>query len=104
MATLILEKFQGSLGLKEGSIPWRLMRFYGGPTEEYTVIIKDGVASPFPGVRNPTMDQVNEADAGSGYNGRAVFRGGYIWDEITESEGTILQLAGYTVEGLEPNT
>ncbi len=105
MATLIMEQFQGALGLKEGTIPWRLMRFYGGPTQEYSVLIEGGVASTFPGIRNPTMGQINAADVGSGYAGHAAFMGGYLWREITHDEQVILEAAGYTVEPpLEQNT
>ncbi len=99
MATLILEELQTRLNLEEGSVAWRLHRFYGGPTSEYSVFITGGVATPFPGSRGYTMAQVNAADEGSGYGGRAAFIGGYLWGELTGSEESILEAAGYTIEG-----
>lgn len=97
MATLELEQYQGHLNMERGSLAWRLHRFYGGPVKEYSVFIEGGVATTFPGRIGYTMADVNSADAGSGYGGRAAFVGGFVWDEITAGEQTILEAAGYTV-------
>lgn len=95
--TLTLEGYQGPLNLRPGSSAWRLHRFYGGNPKEYSVFIVDGVATTYPGRAGYSTDDVEAADAGSGLDGKAVFIGGYVWDEITESEEIILTAAGYTV-------
>ena len=97
MATLTLEQYQGPLNMQRGSLAWRLHRFYGGSPKEYSVFIEGGVATTFPGKTGYTMADVEAADAGSGYDGKAAFIGGFVWDEITAGEQTILEAAGYTV-------
>ena len=97
MATLTLVGYQGPLNMERGSLAWRLHRFYGGGQKEYSVFIEGGVATTYPGKAGYTMADVNSADAGSGYGGRAAFVGGFIWDEITAGEQTILEAAGYTL-------
>ncbi len=94
---LTMEEYQAPLNLERGSIPWRLHRFYGGNPKEYSVFIVGGVATPLPGKVGYTIADVEAADVGSGYNGRAAFIGGYVWDEITEAEKAILEAAGYTI-------
>lgn len=97
MATLELETYSGHIGVERNTPAWRLYRFFDGPTKVYSVFIEGGVATTFPGRAGYTMADVNAADVGSGYNGRAAFIGGFIWDEITAGEQTILEAAGYTV-------
>ncbi len=99
--TLVLEEYQDHLNVPRGHPSYRLLRFYGGVMTEYSVIITGGVASTFPGIRNPTTTQVKGADiGGSGENGRSAFIGGHLYeDDLTDAEETILEDAGYTVEG-----
>ncbi len=59
------------------------------------MFITGGVATPFPGRVGYTMADVEAADAGSGYDGKAAFIGGYIWDELTSGEAAVLNAAGY---------
>lgn len=73
-----------------------LWRFYGGFAAGYSVLITSGAASTYPGTIAPGMDDVNAADAGSGYGSRAAFIGGRTY-AVTSSEKTILEAAGYTV-------
>jgi hypothetical protein len=72
-----------------------LWRYFDGVPTEYVVIITSGVASPAPGRTSPSVDDINDADSGSGEQGLAVFRGGRLY-EITGAENVILTTAGYT--------
>ena len=63
---------------------------------EYSVLITGGAATPFPGKKGVTTDEINAADVGSGMGGRAAFVGGRKYN-VTSSEQTILENAGYTV-------
>jgi hypothetical protein len=73
---------------------WRY--FADGIATQRVVIITSGVANASPGYATATVDQFNNADAGSGENGLAVFRGGVTYT-VTAGEDTILTAAGYTV-------
>ena len=72
-----------------------LMRWFSFPVG-YTVIITGGVATPYPGVAVPRSSTMEAADAGSGDNGKAVFRNGVSYT-VTDAERTALRAAGYTV-------
>jgi hypothetical protein len=72
---------------------WRY--FTDGIPREYVVIITSGVANASPGYATPSVAQFNNADSGSGENGKAIFRGTNTYT-ITAGEDTILQAAGYT--------
>lgn len=76
-----------------------MWRHYGSPIPVgYTVLITSGVASTYPGLVSPSTDQIAAADAGSGEEGLAYFRGGIEYT-ITSAEDAILTSAGYTVKG-----
>lgn len=78
---------------------YSLWRHYGTPIQVgYNVLITGGTATPSPGVVGPTAGQVAAADAGSGENGKAWFRGGCTYD-VSSAEETILTNAGYEVGG-----
>lgn len=78
---------------------WSLWRWYE-PVVEFprTVIIRSGVAEPLfsEGLRTFSPADFTAADSGSGEEGQAVFRG-KASHNITETEETILEAAGYTV-------
>lgn len=74
-----------------------LLRFYDGFPVGYSVLINSGVASTHPGVSTPSLDDINDADDGSGTGGKAAFLGGHIWT-VTAAEKTILETAGYSVD------
>ena len=74
-----------------------LWRFYSGFPTGYSVLITAGVATTHPGTVSPSMDTINAADAGSGYNSKGAFMGGRTWT-VTSAEKTILEAAGYTVD------
>lgn len=76
---------------------YNLWRWYDGPPVGYTVLIVSGVASELPGRVSPTTDELEAADSGSGWNGKAVFLGGRAGYTVTAGEKTILEAAGYTV-------
>lgn len=71
-----------------------LMRHYDFPVG-YSVLITGGVATTYPGRTVPTQDDIDAADSGSGFGGKAAFIGGRTYT-ITSAEETILQAAGYT--------
>ena len=74
-----------------------LLRHYSNAVAQ-TVYIKGGVAYPQQGVRKMLLDsEISTADSGSGNDGKAVFTNGQTYNEITNSEKTILEAAGYTV-------
>ena len=73
---------------------WRY--FSDGIPTSYVAIITAGVANASPGYTNPSVDQMNGADAGSGEAGAAIFHGGTTYT-VTSGEDTILTAAGYTV-------
>ena len=70
-----------------------LFRHYVRTNFTYTVVINSGVASS---VSYITQEQIAAADAGTGYDGKAVFLGGHR-NTVSEAEKTILEAAGYTV-------
>ncbi len=73
---------------------WRY--FSDGIPTSFVAIITAGVANAAPGYQNPTVDQMNGADSGSGEAGKAIFHGGQTYT-VTSGEDTILSAAGYTV-------
>ena len=74
-----------------------MWRHYGGMIPVgYSVLITDGVATASPGRVSPSIDNIKDADSGSGDDGRAVFTRGSTYT-ITSSERTILLAAGYTI-------
>ncbi len=70
-----------------------LMRYYHFPVG-YSVIITNGQVTAYPGTTTPTQAEIDAADVGSGYGGKAVFIGGHVY-EITASEANLLTNAGY---------
>ena len=74
---------------------WRY--FSDGIPTSFVAIITGGVANASPGYANPTVDQLNNADVGSGENGRAVWYGNSSVQTVTAAEGTVLNVAGYSV-------
>jgi len=60
-----------------------------------SVLITAGVATASPGRVSPSTADIAGADAGSGEDGKAWFRGGITYT-ITAGEDTILSAAGYT--------
>lgn len=72
-----------------------LMRHYQFPVG-YSVLITGGVATPSPGRTVPTQSDIDAADDGSGFGGKAAFIGGRTYT-VTSAEKTILEAAGYTV-------
>ena len=84
---------------KEGMGHLDFWRFYKTMIQYgRTVIIDGGVATPLAseGARTFSIDELNAADPGSGYGGRAAFTGARTW-EVTSGERTILIAAGYSV-------
>lgn len=75
---------------------YSLWRWYAGYNTPYSVLITDGVATPYPGTVSPTIADTANADAGSGEGGQAWFRGGITYS-VTSAEETILVAAGYTI-------
>ena len=74
-----------------------MWRHYGGVIPVgYSVLITSGVATASPGRVSPSVDDVNNADSGSGEGGQAWFRGGLTYT-VTSGEQTILETAGYTI-------
>ena len=73
---------------------WRY--FSDGIATSFVAIITGGVANASPGVANPSVDSLKNADSGSGENGLGVFHGGQTYT-VTSGEDTILTAAGYTV-------
>lgn len=71
-----------------------LLRYYNIP-RAYSVAITGGTATTHPGKQTLTQDEIDAADSGSGFGGRAAFVGGRTY-EITAGEKTILDAAGYT--------
>jgi len=86
----------GKLPEEAGHGPdWSLWRYFrDGIAAQYVVIITGGVANPSPGYASPSVDQFNNADSGSGENGKAIFRGGETYT-VTDGEKVILIAAGY---------
>jgi hypothetical protein len=97
MATFTTETYNAGPigGVEHGHPDQTLWRYYVGIPTGYSVLITSGAASTFPGILNPTTDQINGADSGSGDNGKAAFIGGRTYT-ITAGEKTILDAAGYT--------
>jgi len=74
-----------------------MWRHYGAPIKVgYSVLITSGTATASPGRVSPSVDDINNADAGSGEGGQAWFRGGITYT-VTAAEKVILVAAGYTV-------
>lgn len=71
-----------------------LWKFYD-QTGSYSVLITGGTATTFPGKQGVTQDEIDAADSGSGFGGKAAFIGGREYT-ITAGEKTILDAAGYT--------
>lgn len=88
--------YKGALAPEPGIFKrFSLWRFYNYRDVGYHVLITSGVATPSPGRVGPQSSEIDAADAGSGENGKAWFRGGITYT-ITAGEDTILQAAGYT--------
>jgi hypothetical protein len=73
---------------------WRY--FSDGIPTSYVVVITSGAANASPGYATPSVDQLRNADTGSGEAGKAIFHGGQTYT-VTAGEDTILTAAGYTV-------
>ena len=92
-----------------------MWRHFGSPIPVgYSVIIRSGVATPYPGIASPNSQtqitgnadvpnaeaSYTACDDGSGEGGLAWFRGGIAYP-VTDAEQTILCTAGYgSDEGL----
>jgi hypothetical protein len=78
---------------------WSLWRWYSGIATALVTIITSGVATAFPGLAVPTVDQINDADdSTSTTNGKAAWYSTGSDQSVTLAEAAILQTAGYTVQ------
>lgn len=91
MPTFSPPTFNVRVDAREGAGPTERVNFSRGRS----VRIVGGVASTYPGEGFLTGADIDAADAGSGYDGKAVFLGGHVWT-VTAGEETILNAAGYT--------
>lgn len=95
-APVFYDPMKKEAGAKEGYSLWR---WYDDivPVVQ-PVIIASGTVIPTAaeGRRIFTVDELAAADAGSGEEGKAIFRG-KMQHDVTSEEGTLLDAAGYTV-------
>jgi hypothetical protein len=80
-----------------GHEEFSMWRYFSGIATARTIIITSGVATAAPGMVNPTQTELDNADAGTGENGKAIWRSSNETQTVNTTEGTILTTAGYTV-------